>query len=323
MKHFQLLFFVFGIFLVTHTQLSAQKKAERTSDKESATTSGDRVDRRSQKARKGNKESAKSSGDVKANNNAKVAQGTTSGGDVRVKNASLKTQGTTSSGDVKVSNNKDVNKNSKQAANNTGDIRVDNSDERRTAKAVANYSGDIRVDNSEARQKSKSISKYSGDLDYSVYESRSEGPRNSGSMVLAREIDRKTQKKIANNEGDIGNNFLERRANMRHKKSKEIANSSGDILVRTLNQRAKKIRKKNKEMANYKGDIIVTKRKKGMHPSAVYRGGKVKNSYTAKERYRKRMMKRMRRKQGIEDANYMKQKQRQPKHNKNEAEIWY
>lgn len=323
MKHFQLLLYIIGLSLVFNSTLLAQKRVERTSDKESSSNSGDRVDRRGQKVRKGNKETGQSSGDVKVNNNAKVSQGTNSSGDIRVKNASLNTQGTTSSGDIRVSSKKDINKNAKLAANNTGDIRVDNSDERRTAKAVAKYSGDIRVDNSEVRQKSKSISKYSGDLDYSVYESRSEGPRNSGSLVLAREIDRKTQKKIANNEGDIGNNFLERRANMRHKKSKEIANSSGDILVRTLNQRAKKIRKKNKEMANYKGDIIVTKRKKGMHPSAVYRGGKIKNSYTAKERYRKRMMKRMRRKQGIEDANYMKQKQRQPKHNKNEAEIWY
>jgi hypothetical protein len=284
MKHFQLVLFIIGLSFSINFQLLAQKRSERTGDKESAKNSGDKVNTRTQKTRKGNKENAQSTGDI------------------RVKNASLKSQSSTSTGDVKVTNNRGINKTSKQAAQN---------------------SGDIRVDNSEARKKTKSISRYSGDLDYSVYESRAEGPRNSGSMVLERGIDRRTQKKIANNEGDIGNNYLARRTAMRHKKGKEIANSSGDILVRTLNQKAKKIRKKNKEMANYKGDIIVTRVKKGMHPSAVYRGGKVKNSYTAKERYRKRMMKRMSRKRGLEDSNYMKQKQRQPKHNKKEAEIWY
>lgn len=261
----------------------AQKQSARTSDKEISENSGDKKVR----------------GDKTRTADKKMGQ---------------------SSGDIKIKNYKGPNK---AIANNSGDIRVDRSGIRKKDKTMAQSSGDIRVvSQSDQRKQSKKISNYSGE-NYSIYESRAEGPRNSGSMVLQRDIDHKTMKQIANNEGDIGGNYLEKRTEMRHKKSKEIANYSGDILVKTLNQRARKIRKKNKQIANYKGDIIVTKRKKGMHPSSVYRGGKIKNSYTAKERYRKRMMKRLRRQRDVENPNYMKQKQRKPKHDKREAEIWY
>jgi hypothetical protein len=60
-----------------------------------------------------------------------------------------------------------------------------------------------------------------------------------------------------------------------------------------------------------------------MHPSAVYRGGKVKNSYEAKEKYRKKVLKKYGRTEGLEDANYMKQKEKKPKHDTREGEIWY
>jgi hypothetical protein len=102
-----------------------------------------------------------------------------------------------------------------------------------------------------------------------------------------------------------------------------MGNYSGDISVRSLEAKAKSIRKKGKKMANYRGDIIVKRVKKGMHPSAVYRGGKVKNSYTAKEKYRKRMLKKYGRNDGIETPNYQKQKLQKPKYDKKEGEIWY
>jgi hypothetical protein len=62
-----------------------------------------------------------------------------------------------------------------------------------------------------------------------------------------------------------------------------------------------------------------------MHPSSVYRGGKVKNSYAAKERFRKRMLKKYGRNDDAETPNYMKKKQKdgKPKYDKREAEIWY
>lgn len=272
MKYISFFLVLSGLMLLSAGSVNAQRKAERTSDKETAGNKGDRVDTRTRKMRQSNKEMGENSGTI------------------AVKNANMrKYQGTTSSGNIRVASQVDNRRTAKLAANNTGDIRVDFSNQRKMNKAIADNTGSIDMK--------------------AVNDARAES--------------RKTQKKIANNEGDIGGNYLARREAMRHKKGKEIASSSGDILVRTLNQRARQIRKKNKDIANYKGDIIVTKRKKGMHPSAVYRGGKVKNSYTAKERYRKRMMKRMRRQKGVEDANYMKQKMQKPKHNKNEAEIWY
>ncbi len=272
MKYISFFLVLSGFVLLSAGAANAQRKAERTSDKEAAGNKGDKIDTRPRKMRQSNKEMGENSGTI------------------AVKNANMrKYQGTTSSGNIRVASQVDNRRTAKLAANNTGDMRVDLSGQRKTAKAIAGNTGSIDMK--------------------AVNEARAES--------------RKTQKKIASNEGDIGGNYLARREAMRHKKGKEIASSSGDILVRTLNQRARQIRKKNKDIANYKGDIIVTKRKKGMHPSAVYRGGKVKNSYTAKERYRKRMMKRMRRQKGVEDANYMKQKMRKPKHNKNEAEIWY
>lgn len=302
--------------LIMSYQLAAQHP-DRQNDKQSAKSSGDTKQRKSnsaapknetkyadksQRTRKASKEAGESVGDVKVK------------GEKRQDLSDTKQQ-------VRVDNS-GKNKNNKAMAESSGDILVNYKSKRQNDKAMAQSTGDIRVDYSDQRKNSKSIANYRGE-DYSIYESRAEGPRNSGAMVVARELDRKKMKEMANSEGDIGGNYLAKRTAMRHKKGKEIANSSGDILVRTLNQRAKKIRKKNKEMANYKGDIIVTKRKKGMHPSAVYRGGKVKNSYTAKERYRKRMMKKLNRQKGAEDPNYMKQKGGRPKHDKREAEIWY
>jgi hypothetical protein len=76
-------------------------------------------------------------------------------------------------------------------------------------------------------------------------------------------------------------------------------------------------------MANYEGDIIIRRKKQGMHPSSVWKGGKMKNSYKAKEKYRKRMLKKYGRNEGIEVPNYQKQKVKKPKVDKKESEIWY
>ncbi|HEY8400303.1 MAG TPA: hypothetical protein VIK89_03520, partial [Cytophagaceae bacterium] len=179
----------------------------------------------------------------------------------------------------------------------------------------------VVINHKDQRKTSKKISKYQGDI--IPTESRMEGPRNSDAYVIAREIDRKKEKQIAKYQGDLPNNYLQKRAKYRREQDKKLANYQGDILVRTLKQRDKQIRKKGKAMANYQGDIIVRKKKEGMHPSSVYRGGKVKNSYTAKEKYRKRMLKKYGRNQGIEDPNYMKKKYKKPKHDKRESEIWY
>lgn len=204
----------------------------------------------------------------------------------------------------------------KDMSKNSGDMDVYES--RMKGPRNENY---VVVDGDRARKASKQMANNTGDMQ--IYESRMQGPRNSETVFVRREIDRKEQKRMANNTGDISMTDLNKRNKQIRQKDKQVAHYSGDITVRSLQQRDKKIRKKGKEMANFKGDIIVKKVKKGMHPSAVYKGGKVKNSYEAKERYRKRVLKKYGKNEGLEDANYMKQKNTRPKHDAREGEIWY
>lgn len=186
-----------------------------------------------------------------------------------------------------------------------GDIVVDHSNHRKADKERANYSGDIVVDHSKLRKADKERANYSGDI------------------VVDGSEARVNDKRRANYQGDLPNNYLEKRAAYREDKNRKIASYNGDLSVRKLQATARKIRIKQKKMANYQGDIVVKRMKKGMHPSAVYRGGKVKNSYAAKERYRKRILKKYGKNESLEDANFMKQKYKKPKHDKKESEIWY
>jgi hypothetical protein len=114
---------------------------------------------------------------------------------------------------------------------------------------------------------------------------------------------------------------LENRNKMRRVKDKEQANYRGDISVSALNRKQKSLRKKAKTMANWEGDIVISKRKKGQHPSAVYQGGKVANSYQEKEKMRKKMLKKYG-KGSQETPNYMKEKSVKAGYDKREAEFW-
>ena len=209
-----------------------------------------------------------------------------------------------------------VQKKQRQMGTSTGDIVVSN----KTGVKPPHYDNTVVVDERPQRKQSKQMSKYQGDI--VPAESNSHGPLNSGSTVLVREMDRKQEKQRAKYSGDIGNNFLEKRSKMREEKNRQVSSYKGDILVRTLNARAKRTRKKAKDIANYRGDLVVKRVKKGMHPSSVYQGGKVKNSYEAKEKYRKKMLKKYGKTEGLEDANWQKQKNSTPRYDKREAEIW-
>ena len=211
-----------------------------------------------------------------------------------------------------------VQKKQRQMGTNTGDVVVSS----KTGVKPPLHDNSVIVDERPQRKQSKQMSKYQGDIVPS--ESNSHGPLNSGSLVLAREIDRKQETQRAKYSGDIGNNFLEKRTKMRDEKNRQVSSYKGDLLVRTLNARAKRTRKKAKDIANYRGDLIVKRVKKGMHPSAVYQGGKVKNSYAAKEKYRKKMLKKYGKTEGLEDANWQKQKdnEKAQRHDSREAEIW-
>ncbi len=211
-----------------------------------------------------------------------------------------------------------VQKKQRQMGTSTGDIVVSN----KSGIQPPRHDNTVIVNDKPQRQQSKQMSKYQGDI--VPAESNSHGPLNSGSTVLVREIDRKQEKQRAQYSGDMGNNFLEKRSAMREEKNRQVSSYKGDILVSTLNARARRTRKKSKDMANYRGDLIVKHIKKGMHPSSVYQGGKVKNSYAAKEKYRKKMLKKYGKTEGLEDANWQKEKEKnsRPRYDKREAEIW-
>jgi hypothetical protein len=201
-----------------------------------------------------------------------------------------------------VADTRQRNKQGKEMANNQGDMPIRVS-KMQPPKNEQTYT----IDDSKQRQLTKEMSKYSGDM-------------------IAVGIDRKKEKDRARYQGELPNNFLAKRAKMREEQSREMGNYSGDISVKTLESRAKGIRKKSKKMANWEGDIIVHRKKEGMHPSSVYRGGFIKNSYKAKERYRQRMMKQNNKNSDKDSAqpNYMKKKRKdqRPTYDSREAEIW-
>ena len=197
---------------------------------------------------------------------------------------------------------KTKNKKGKEMANNTGDMPI-----RVSKMQPPKNEHYVIIDNSKQRELTKEVAKYTGD-------------------IIAPELDRAKMKKMARYQGDLPNNFLEKRAKSREEKSREMSSCQGDISVKTLENRAKNIRKKSKQMANFQGDIIVHKKKAGMHPSSVYRGGLVKNSYAAKERYRQRMMKQNNKNsdKDKDQPQYLKKskKNERPSYDSREAEIW-
>jgi hypothetical protein len=96
------------------------------------------------------------------------------------------------------------------------------------------------------------------------------------------------------------------------------------VLVKSDYKKRKDARKKSHQISRYRGDLLVKKVPKGSHPSAVWRGGKIKNSYQQKEKYRKRMIKRIGRNKNNLQPNYLRKKNRdeKPTYDSRESEIW-
>ena len=123
--------------------------------------------------------------------------------------------------------------------------------------------------------------------------------------------------------GDINLKDLDQRAKERRKRDKTVAAFSGSIRTKDLEKWGKSIRKREKEIANFQGNIKVEKRKKGQHPSAAYRGGKIANSYTQKEKMRKKMLKKHGRKGDVDMPAHLKDQPKKAKYNSDESEIWW
>jgi hypothetical protein len=109
------------------------------------------------------------------------------------------------------------------------------------------------------------------------------------------------------------------RKKMYKKKSEELSSARrGNTLAPEY--RKKMYRKKSKELSSYKGDMLVRKRPKGAYPNLKYRGGYKNSSFEKKEKYRKRILKRMGKKQYV--PAHMRKKDEKPKYDTRESEIW-
>jgi hypothetical protein len=144
-------------------------------------------------------------------------------------------------------------------------------------------------------------------------------PPKQGRNPMGEQIARQSQAYRVN--GLVKSEYKKRKEARR--KSKQISSFRGNQ-VRSRYSKGKLARSKSEQMSRYRGDLIVTKRPKGAHPSAVYRGGKVKNSYQQKEKYRKRMMKRIGKNRNSQQPNYLRKKNRdeKPTYDSRESEIW-
>ena len=182
----------------------------------------------------------------------------------------------------------------------------------RTSKEVTNDQGKVTSGSLEKRTEERK--------DKNREIASNEGSIKAGTLEARAKMRQEKAQQTSNYKGDIGGNYLSKRANFRKEQNKKTSNYSGDILSRTLERRNQRMRNKSHEMATYQGDIIVTGRRKGQHPSAVYRGGKIKNSYSAKEKYRKRMLKKFGKQRDVERPE--EQKETKPRYDRKEANIW-
>ena len=84
--------------------------------------------------------------------------------------------------------------------------------------------------------------------------------------------------------------------------------------------RKKMYKKKSKEISSYKGDILVRKRPQGSYPNMKYRGGMKNSSFEKREKYRKRVLKKMGGKRIV--PAHMRRKDEKPRYDTRESEIW-
>lgn len=125
--------------------------------------------------------------------------------------------------------------------------------------------------------------------------------------------------------GDVPLRDLEKREKSIRQKGREMAEYQGSIKNSDLKKWQASIRKREKDIANYTGTIKIERRKKDAHPSSVYRGGIVANSYSQKEKMRKKMIKKYGKKGDADKPRHLNdpEMQKKPKYNAKESEIWW
>jgi hypothetical protein len=165
-----------------------------------------------------------------------------------------------------------------------------------------------------------------------------------GNIIVRADIRKIKAKEMKENaQGDIVGGYMAMR-NREKTKSKQIAAYTGTIDLAKITQKMKEnghkqathtgnisvslkerqagIRARTQKATGYAGDIAITQRRKGSHPSALYRGSMGKDSYAAKEKARKKAIQKVRRNRDMEDPAYMKKKQPRPKYETEEYKIW-
>ena len=200
---------------------------------------------------------------------------------------------------------------------NTGDIAGVYEKMKKTEKEKAiqvreyrgTYNYDILKDRKELRkQKEEEIAKNTGDI--------------VGSYVDMRNRWKEQNKKIENYRGKIDYDVLKKQKDRMIALDKEIYSNTGDILTVSLEKKKSRLKEKSRKATWYEGDMIVTKRTKSNHPSAVYIEARDSKSVEAKEKMRKKLLKRSRHHRDKEDPSYMKKETPRPRYDVREYEIW-
>ncbi len=110
------------------------------------------------------------------------------------------------------------------------------------------------------------------------------------------------------------------RTKMMKKRDGQFADFKGNGKTLTMPDRKSMYRKKSKEISSYKGDILVRKRPQGSYPNMKYRGGMKNSSFEKREKYRKRVLKKMGGKRIV--PAHMRRKDEKPRYDTRESEIW-
>ncbi len=109
----------------------------------------------------------------------------------------------------------------------------------------------------------------------------------------------------------------------RNRQSREEGLYVGNIRVRTQRGQTRHYRKISEDVHQFNGLMRVRKQGKDMHPSAAYLKSKTMQSHEQKEKYRNRKIKWNRLFKSREQPKHLKEKERKPRYDNKEKEIWY
>ncbi len=184
------------------------------------------------------------------------------------------------------------------------------------------------------KESAKDVKEYRGTFDYGILKDRenlrkekeAEIAKNTGDIIGSymdmRNRWKEQNEKIKDYRGKIDYNVLKKNKDKMIALDKDIYSNTGDILTISLEKKKSTLREKSRKATWYEGDMIVTKRTRSNHPSAVYIEAKDSKSIEAKERLRKRMIKKYRQHREKEDPKYMQQPLPRPRYDEREYQIW-